>query len=386
MTLLDEAPDIDGSLPDWIAGMQAAAKSARAPFEPLHKRVGDRIRRFKGRESYTAAEVFGGARDDVLEADVIHRVKGESHDAVLLVAEPATGARDNARLWIEATDTGQVTEEVRVAYVALTRARRYCAVALPDDCHPDIVDRFVAAGFRSVDDLTGAAPRKAYRPPALPSASQRLAALSNGQLAAALDRWSRRSAEETAGWSRLLCEAAMPGRSTRARSWTVLAAGDASVDDPASDANPVWLQVHAAVDVDIELLDEDGAVSEVADALGVELALRLRAWLRHLSMRWGVPVLVLTASEALLLWSAARTTSRASEPPSYAAVTVRRRAARERSLGRFPIPEEGSCPSRCSMPPAAVAHPPRCRSSTPAGRRATRGCATRRIRRRSRRS
>ena len=35
---------------------------------------------------------------------------------------------------------------------------------------------------------------------------------------------------------------------------------------------------------------------------------------------------------------------------------------------------------------AAVTHPPRCRSSTPVGRRATRGCATRRIRRRSRRS
>jgi hypothetical protein len=44
-------------------------------------------------------------------------------------------------------------------------------------------------------------------------------------------------------------------------------------------------------------------------------------------MRWGIPVLVLTATEALLLWSAARTRSRASEPLSYAAVTVRRRAA-----------------------------------------------------------
>ena len=29
-------------------------------------------------------------------------------------------------------------------------------------------------------------------------------------------------------------------------------------------------------------------------------------------------------------------------------------------------PEEGSCPSCCSMPPAAAAHPRRCRSSTPA--------------------
>jgi integrase len=40
---------------------------------------------------------------------------------------------------------------------------------------------------------------------------------------------------------------------------------------------------------------------------------------------------------------------------------------------RYPTPEEGSCPSRCSMPPAAVAHPPRCRNSTPVGRRVTKG-------------
>jgi site-specific recombinase XerD len=53
---------------------------------------------------------------------------------------------------------------------------------------------------------------------------------------------------------------------------------------------------------------------------------------------------------------------------------------------RYPTPEEGSCPSCCSTPPAAVAHPPPCRSSTPAGRRATRGCATPRTHRRPRRS
>jgi integrase len=47
---------------------------------------------------------------------------------------------------------------------------------------------------------------------------------------------------------------------------------------------------------------------------------------------------------------------------------------------RHPTPEEGSCPSRCSMPLAAVAHPRRCRSSMLVARRATRGSATRPIR------
>ena len=63
-------------------------------------------------------------------------------------------------------------------------------------------------------------------------------------------------------------------------------------------------------------------------------------------MRWDIPLFVLTLAIALLLWSAARTRSRASEVRFlYVAVTVRRPAAPERSLGPFPIPEERPCPS-----------------------------------------
>src|SRR5215213_6621165 len=76
-------------------------------------------------------------------------------------------------------------------------------------------------------------------------------------------------------------------------------------------------------------------------------------------MRWGIPVSVLTPTEALLLWSAARTRSRASEPRSYAAVTVRRRAATERSLGSVSDTRGGAMSEPMLMPPAAVAHPPR---------------------------
>src|ERR687898_1555008 len=54
-------------------------------------------------------------------------------------------------------------------------------------------------------------------------------------------------------------------------------------------------------------------------------------------MRLGHPGVRAHADDALLLWSAARTRSRAREVRSYAAVTVRRRAAPERSLGPFPI-------------------------------------------------
>jgi superfamily I DNA/RNA helicase len=38
-------------------------------------------------------------------------------------------------------------EETRIIYVALTRARRLCRVALPDDTPETVVDQFVACGF-----------------------------------------------------------------------------------------------------------------------------------------------------------------------------------------------------------------------------------------------
>src|SRR4051812_35667067 len=55
--------------------------------------------------------------------------------------------------------------------------------------------------------------------------------------------------------------------------------------------------------------------------------------------------------------------------PARSGAPLARRAASK----RYPTPEEGSCPSCCSMPLAAVAHPSGCRSFAPAGRRAIRG-------------
>jgi ATP-dependent exoDNAse (exonuclease V) beta subunit len=38
-------------------------------------------------------------------------------------------------------------EELRIAFVALTRARRYCALALPDDSGDAVVAAFERVGF-----------------------------------------------------------------------------------------------------------------------------------------------------------------------------------------------------------------------------------------------
>lgn len=41
-------------------------------------------------------------------------------------------------------------EELRIVYVALTRARRYCGLALPADTPTELIERFEAAGFHRV--------------------------------------------------------------------------------------------------------------------------------------------------------------------------------------------------------------------------------------------
>ncbi|GAA1204641.1 hypothetical protein GCM10009608_46110 [Pseudonocardia alaniniphila] len=83
----------------------------------------------------------------------MHNLKGESCDAVLLVAAPPTrgNRQSEAQLWasplmgrlVETRDE----EELRILYVALTRARRYCAIALPDDTPAEILAAFSASGF-----------------------------------------------------------------------------------------------------------------------------------------------------------------------------------------------------------------------------------------------
>jgi hypothetical protein len=57
-----------------------------------------------------------------------------------------------------------------------------------------------------------------------------------------------------------------------------------------------------------------------------------------------------------------------------------------RILSSFYEPEEGSCPSCCSIALVDVDHRPRCPASTPVDRRATKVCATRPTHQRSNRS
>lgn len=135
------------SLKDWIG----QARSAVADVIPsltdspvlvtsnfIRARIGDADRR--------AADMFPSSAT-TFRARTVHSAKGESHDAVLLLAGKAIGKRDSARDWIKAELGDDRDEETRIGYVGLTRARKYCAVALPNTTNEEIIEAYLGAGF-----------------------------------------------------------------------------------------------------------------------------------------------------------------------------------------------------------------------------------------------
>jgi hypothetical protein len=73
---------------------------------------------------------------------------------VLLIAQRPAGGRDFPREWVAHLLGEARTEETRVAYVALTRARRYLAVALPSGTPDDVIEAFMDAGVVLVESTS----------------------------------------------------------------------------------------------------------------------------------------------------------------------------------------------------------------------------------------
>jgi superfamily I DNA/RNA helicase len=151
-TLLNGLPPLDQPINDWIAATRTAVSDilTKLNHQPAIT-PGQRLRAGAARDPRTARQAFSSNLLGSVEAQSIHQAKGESYDAVLLVAARPHGARDQARTWVAAATDNQTAEEIRVAYVALTRARRYLAVALPTSCPQQVVDLYDHRGFVTVD-------------------------------------------------------------------------------------------------------------------------------------------------------------------------------------------------------------------------------------------
>lgn len=75
----------------------------------------------------------------VFRVSTVHKVKGESIEAVMYVAN-----KEHATLMLE----GTATEVGRIGYVALTRARNLFVIAVPENALPELEPALLSRGFR----------------------------------------------------------------------------------------------------------------------------------------------------------------------------------------------------------------------------------------------
>jgi DNA helicase II / ATP-dependent DNA helicase PcrA len=151
MRLSQSLPAFDCNLSDWIARAREEVKLTLAALSdtPAHQ-AHHRIKSKAGFDEVSALDTFF-AVPPALPARTVHDAKGESHSAVLLVAASRGQGKAQTDLWSAALAGEEIAEEdaeeLRIAYVALTRAERYCAVALPRDADQSRLQAYLDVGF-----------------------------------------------------------------------------------------------------------------------------------------------------------------------------------------------------------------------------------------------
>jgi ATP-dependent DNA helicase UvrD/PcrA len=132
-------PELEGDLRSWIV-------AAREPYEtaleavtsaPAHK-PGNALASSATHADFDVAEVFAPPPADLIP-QTVHALKGEDREAVMVVLKKHHGNDRSDQLQLihsvldgeESSDVDE--EERRIVYVALTRAERFCLLALPDD-------------------------------------------------------------------------------------------------------------------------------------------------------------------------------------------------------------------------------------------------------------
>lgn len=132
-------PELDGDLRSWIVAARepyGAALDAVAST-PAHK-AGNALASSSRHADFDAADVFAPPPADLIP-QTVHALKGEDCDAVMVVLKKHHGNDRSDQLQLihsvlDGDENSDVDEEERrIVYVALSRAERFCLLALPDD-------------------------------------------------------------------------------------------------------------------------------------------------------------------------------------------------------------------------------------------------------------
>lgn len=153
--LLAGLPPLEGDLKTWVQRARGAVSACldRLAAPPAHK-PGNAIRAGKGHEDHQALDVFSPPPSDI-SPQTVHAIKGEEREALMMVVHRASARDPTQQLaMLEATAAEEELpddEEQRVTFVAITRAQRYCLLALPDDERGrKVAAAFAGLGFRQV--------------------------------------------------------------------------------------------------------------------------------------------------------------------------------------------------------------------------------------------
>jgi superfamily I DNA/RNA helicase len=154
---LSELPAVDGDLRTWITGAKEALQaSACLLAEKPATGAGLLLKSGAHHEGVAAQQVFTPPARD-LTPQTVHSIKGEDRDAVMVVVRKPHGSHPTRQLdlfhaVVSGADIAKdAHEERRVTFVALTRARRYCLVALPDTPRGrEVADACTGLGFARV--------------------------------------------------------------------------------------------------------------------------------------------------------------------------------------------------------------------------------------------
>jgi len=155
--LRSELPPLDGPLGDWVAACRpvvAAAIERLGVRTTLVHKPRYVLKKLPKYQTVHAASYFVPTTSDP-PLHTVHAVKGRSIDSVLLIVDDAKspGRTDQAQLLSAFEARRPVApeerEELRIGFVSVSRAERYCAVALPDTVPEDVFGRYVAMGFEA---------------------------------------------------------------------------------------------------------------------------------------------------------------------------------------------------------------------------------------------